>query len=272
MSPAIETPTYQLHPGSVPLLISIPHLGTSIPAQFREIYTDEALQTGDSDWHLDQVYAMAKSLGASMLGAKVSRYIVDLNRPPSGESLYPGQNTTGLCPLTTFHGNPLYKPGCEPDAAEVQRRLESYWKPYHQALASEIGRLRAQHGQVLVWEAHSIASVIPRLFDGKLPDLNFGTHGGLSCDSQLFEAATAPLTAVQGFSHVVNGRFKGGYNTRHYGNPASGVHTIQLEMCQSLYMNEAYPYEYRDVTAQPVQKLIGEMLSAGLSHLQSHAK
>lgn len=123
-----------------------------------------------------------------------------------------------------------------------------------------------------MWEAHSIASVIPRLFDGKLPDLNFGTNSGSSCDPQLFEATTAPLQAVQGFSHVVNGRFKGGYNTRHYGNPASGVHTIQLEMCQSLYMNEAYPYEYREVTAQPVQKLIGEMLAAGLSHLQSRAK
>jgi N-formylglutamate deformylase len=209
-------------------------------------------------------------MGASVLGARLSRYAIDLNRPPNGESLYPGQTTTGLCPTETFRGVPLYAQGFVLDSDEIARRRALYWQPYHNALQEELARLRKQHRQVLLWEAHSIASVLPRLFEGKLPDLNFGTHGGLSCDPSVMAAVLVPLTesdVATPFSHVLNGRFKGGYITRNYGNPASGVHAIQLEMCQSLYMNEALPFAYRDDLAQQVQPLLQQMLGNAVQQI-----
>lgn len=265
---ALDTPVYTLHRGTAPLLVSIPHLGTALPEALRDGYTDEALRVSDTDWHLDRLYGFAAALGASVLGAKVSRYVIDLNRPSSGESLYPGQTTTGLCPTETFRGVPLYKPGHAPDAAETQRRVQACWQPYHQALRDELDRLRALHGRVLLWEAHSIASVLPRLFDGTLPDLNFGTNGGATCDDALLQAVLAPLAGAPGITHVVNGRFKGGWITRCFGRPADGVHAVQLEMCQHLYMNEAEPFEYREAEAARIQPLLQRLLAAGLAHLR----
>jgi N-formylglutamate deformylase len=258
--------TYTLHTGTLPLLISIPHLGTELPAKFAAQMTDTAAITQDTDWHLDRLYAFARSLGASVLQAQVSRYVVDLNRPPGGESLYPGQTTTGLCPLETFHGAPLYVPGAEPDAAEQERRLQGYWMPYHQALAAELERLKAEHGAVLLWDAHSIASVLPRLFEGQLPDLNLGTNSGQSCAAAVIDSVAA-VAQASAFSHVVNGRFKGGYITRHYGQPAQNVHAIQLEMSQCLYMDEAPPFNYLEYRATSVQPLLQAMLQAALAQL-----
>jgi N-formylglutamate deformylase len=268
-APHLDTPIYHLHRGTAPLLISIPHLGTELPADLRHGYSDEALALADTDWHLDQLYAFAHGLGASVLGAKLSRYVVDLNRPASGESLYPGQATTGLCPTETFHGVPLYRPGAEPAAAEQARRVHTYWQPYHQALSDELSRLRAQHGQVLLWEAHSIASRVPRLFEGKLPDLNFGTHSGAACHPALLDAVLQALQTPQAspLSHVVNGRFKGGYITRALGQPAAGIHAIQLEMCQSLYMQETPPFHYRPDLAAVVQPVLQQLLQAALGWL-----
>lgn len=264
-----DPPIFRLERGTAPLLISIPHLGTRLPDDLDPVYSDEAFQTGDTDWHLDRLYAFARALGASVLGARVSRYVIDLNRPSTGESLYPGQTTTGLCPTETFKGVPLYRPGLEPDAAEVARRVQTYWQPYHQALSDELARLRARHGHVLLWEAHSIASVLPRLFDGKLPDLNFGTHSGQACRPELLEAVLQPLQTTRnpGLTHVVNGRFKGGYITRHYGQPDQGVSAIQLEMCQSLYMDETAPFGYRADRAARVEPLLGELLQEALRWL-----
>jgi N-formylglutamate deformylase len=260
-------PSYTLHTGTLPLLISIPHLGTALPADCALQMTATAAITQDTDWHLDRLYAFARSLGASVLQANVSRYVIDLNRPPSGESLYPGQTTTGLCPLETFQGAPLYTTGAEPDAAEQERRLQDYWMPYHQALAAELARLKAEHGAVLLWDAHSIASVLPRLFEGQLPDLNLGTNSGLSCAPHIIErvAAVADRSA---FSHVVNGRFKGGYITRHYGQPDQNVHAIQLEMSQCLYMDEAAPFDYLEYRATSVQPVLQAMLQAALGQLK----
>ena len=268
MTQIIETPTYTLHQGDAPILISIPHLGTQLPNELIGDFNDEAFQLADTDWHLDRLYAVVKSLGASLLCAKVSRYAIDLNRPSTGESLYPGQTTTGLCPTTTFKGAPLYKEGREPTAAEIQRRVDAYWRPYHDTLKAELSRLRAAHTKVLLWEAHSIASVLPRLFEGKLPDLNFGTNDGAACDPALLAAVVAPLAQQNAVDHVVNGRFKGGFITRHFGQPAQGIQAIQLEMCQSLYMNESYPFSYREDLATGVQPLLHDMLSAGLKHLR----
>ncbi len=265
----LDTHLYRLHRGTAPLLISIPHLGTNLPEELQNGFSDEARVLADTDWHLDRLYAFAQDLGASVLAAQVSRYVIDLNRPPGGESLYPGQTTTGLCPTETFEGVPLYRPGAEPDAAEQGRRVQAFWQPYHDALQTELARLRALHGRVLLWEAHSIASVLPRLFDGKLPDLNFGTHGGAACNPALLDAVLQPLQAPEAapFSHVVNGRFKGGYITRAYGQPEAGIHAIQLEMCQSLYMNETAPFGYRAGLAGQVQPVLQSLLQAGLRWL-----
>ncbi|WP_085315989.1 N-formylglutamate deformylase [Derxia lacustris] len=260
----VDTPIYRLRRGTRPLLISIPHLGTTLPDEVRAQLTAEGPVVADTDWHLDTLYAFAEALGCSVLGARVSRYAIDLNRPADGQSLYPGQTTTGLCPTETFHGVPLYAPGAEPDAAETARRLDAYWKPYHAALADEIARLKAEHGRVVLWEAHSIASVLPRLFDGKLPDFNFGTADGKSCAPEVIGAVLAAIEAAP-FTRVHNGRFKGGHITRAYGDPAGGVHAIQLEMCQSLYMNEDAPFAYRPDLAAQVQPWLERMIDAALA-------
>lgn len=266
-------PPFVLSPRKGPLIISIPHLGRHVPDELREEYTPEAGLLEDTDWHLDKLYAFASELDATVIAATVSRYVIDLNRPASGESLYPGMVTTSLCPTETFRGAPIYRPGCEPPAAEVARRVATYWNPYHQALKEQIARLRAEHPQILLWEAHSIASVLPRLFSGKLPDFNFGTSDGQSCSASVIAGA---VDAVRGspWSWVVNGRFKGGFITRRYGAPAAGVHAVQLEMCQSLYMEEDAPFKWRADSAQAVQPAVRSALRGalqGLPHLAGAA-
>ncbi|PRD70121.1 N-formylglutamate deformylase [Malikia spinosa] len=263
----LDTPTYSLQQGQLPLLISIPHLGTELPPEFAAGMSDSAPIKQDTDWHLDRLYGFAAGLGASVLQAKVSRYVIDLNRPPGGESLYPGQTTTGLCPTETFRGEPLYEQAQAPDAVQQADRLARYWQPYHDALRAELDRLKALHGAVLLWDAHSIASVLPRLFDGKLPDLNFGTADGRSCAPAIIERVVAEVGAT-GFSHVLNGRFKGGYITRHYGSPADRVHAIQLEMGQDLYMLEDPPFSYLEYKATSVQPLLQKMLLQALTELK----
>jgi N-formylglutamate deformylase len=259
-------PICLLHRGTAPLLISMPHLGTWLPPEVRTQLADVSAVLQDTDWHLDRLYSFAAGLGASVLQARVSRYAIDLNRPPSDESLYPGQTTTGLCPTETFRGEPLYRDGAALDALERERRLEAYWHPYHAALRSELDRLRAVHGSVLLWDAHSIASVLPRLFDGRLPDLNFGTADGRSCDPSLIDCVLE-AARPHPFTHVLNGRFKGGYITRHYGAPARGIHAIQLEMSQCLYMQERVPFDYLHDAAARVQPALRAMLEAALAQL-----
>lgn len=253
--------TYNLVVGKSPLLISIPHLGTSLPVQIKDTLTAVGQSVADTDWHLDQLYAFALAEGATMLSATVSRYVIDLNRPPDGASLYPGQTTTGLVPLETFHGEPVYRAGMAPDAAQMQARVNHYWKPYHDALAAQIQAIRKRHGFVLLWEAHSINGELPRLFDGLLPDLNFGTFDGKSASPSIAEALQR-VAMQHPYSWVLNGRFKGGYITRHYGNPGEGVHAVQLEMAQRIYMNEAAPYGYRPDLASELQPLLKQLLNA----------
>lgn len=252
---------FHFHQGSAPLLISIPHLGTEIPPGIKAELTEHADDLADTDWHLDRLYCFVEKLGASVLGAKYSRYVVDLNRPASGESLYPGQATTGLFPTETFRGQPLYRNGDGPSRSAMKERLERYWTPYHQKIESELMRLKAQFGSVLLWEAHSIASVLPCLFDGKLPDLNLGTDSGRSCAPEVLEAVLGTLSG-QPYTWVANGRFKGGYITRHFGAPEQGVHAVQLEMCQSTYMNEFAPFSYRNDLATNVQPVVERMVVA----------
>src|SRR5450830_1499041 len=266
---------FNLKRGEQPLLISIPHMGTHIPDGIADRLTPAANLLADTDWHLAQLYDFADAMGATILQATHSRYVIDLNRPPGDESLYPGQATTSLCPTETFPGEPIYQDGKAPAKDEIAQRLVRYWRPYHDQLQAELERLRALHGAVLLWDAHSIASHLPRLFDGKLPDFNLGTNEGRSCavavqDAIQGAAATAPEVADGRFTTVVNGRFKGGYITRHYGQPLQHVHAVQLEMCQSTYMDETPPFAYRPDLAQQSAPVIRAVMDAALQALPVH--
>ena len=260
---------FRFKPGSVPLLLSMPHVGTDIPDEVAARMAPCALDRADTDWHLAELYAFAEEMGVSMLSARWSRYLIDLNRPPEDTNLYPGQDTTGLCPVDTFGRERLYQSGMEPDAQEVQRRLQRYWRPYHDQLRAELDRLLALHGKVVLWDAHSIASTVPRFFDGRLPDLNFGTADGKSCSLELEGSMIQAADAQERFTFVFNGSFKGGHITRFYGNPAAGVHAIQLEMCQCLYMNEAPPFDYRPEVAAEVQPLLRRLLGTALDWVRA---
>ena len=255
---------YTLTRGTAPLLVSFPHAGTEIPPELAARMTPQALQRADVDWHLPQLYAFAHAMGASTLAARFARHVIDLNRPPEDTSLYPGQDVTGLLPLDTFRKQPLYRPGQAPDAAEARQRCATWWQPYHDALRGELDRLHALHGRVLLWDAHSIASVMPRFFDGKLPDLNLGTTDGRSCAPAMETAVVAVMAAQSKYTHVSNGRFKGGHITRHYGRPEAGIHALQLEMCQCTYMDETEPFGYRADLARQVQPLLKRMLNAAV--------
>jgi len=252
--------SYNLVVGDSPVLISIPHLGTSLPADIKAALTQTGACVEDTDWHLDQLYDFAAAAGASMLTATLSRYVIDLNRAADGASLYPGQTTTGLVPLETFHGEPVYLPGAEPDEAEIQRRVARYWRPYHDELAAQIAAIKKKHGFVLLWEAHSINSVLPRLFDGVLPDLNFGTFEDKSAAPAIGQALCA-VAAASPYSWVLNGRFKGGYITRHYGKPADHIHAVQLELAQHRYMDETAPFNYQQERARTLQTVLARLLA-----------
>ena len=228
---------FSFHEGPSPLLISVPHDGIHLPADIRARMTGVATVVPDTDWHVAELYGFARELGASMLVANYSRYVVDLNRPASDDALYPGQVATGLCPTKTFAGEEIYTaPGL--DADEVQDRVAKYWQPYHDKIAHTLAALREKHGFALLWDAHSIASVVPRLFEGELPELNIGSNAGKSCDASITEQVAAVARSGP-YSHVVNGRFKGGYITRHYGDPGRNIHAMQLEIAQRVYLNEA---------------------------------
>lgn len=256
---------FSFRQGKVPMLVSMPHAGTDIPDDVAAALAPCAHDKADTDWHLPELYNFVEALGASTIVARWSRYVIDLNRPPEDTNLYPGMDTTGLCPVDTFGRQQLYLEGRAPDEAEVQRRLERYWRPYHNQLRAELERLLAEHGRVLLWDAHSIASVVPRFFEGRLPDLNFGTAEGKSCGPELEQAVVGVARAQERFSVAVNGRFKGGYITRHYGQPQRNAHAIQLEMCQCLYMDEAPPFAYRPEAAAEVQPLLEHMMRSALA-------
>ncbi|HEY8876783.1 MAG TPA: N-formylglutamate deformylase [Roseateles sp.] len=260
---------FELRQGRVPLLISLPHVGTQIPAELAERLVPRALASEDTDWHLERLYRpLADKLGASLIVPRYSRYVIDLNRPPDDQPLYPGASGgTGLVPTRFFSDDPLYRDGAEPDATEVAARREAYWLPYHQALAGELERLRAAHGHALLFDGHSIRSELPWLFEGQLPALNLGTADGASCAPAITERLGALLAGQTRFSQVVNGRFKGGYITRHYGRPAEGQHAVQLEMCQRCYMDEAcdpsgaYDEALAGQAAPLIEKMLKEMLA-----------
>lgn len=258
--------------GSAPLILSVPHAGIEIPAEYSRHFLSPWLARKDTDWWVDRLYDFAAALGVTLVRTSISRSIVDPNRDPSGASLYPGRPTTALCPTTTFDGEALYAGGGEPDAAEIERRRGRYFDPYHAAIAAQIERLRRAHPVVVLYDCHSIRSVVPRLFAGVLPNFNIGTYDGASCSAQL-TAAVEATCEHSGMSWVTNGRFKGGYTTRHYGNPARGVHAIQMELACRGYMNEPdtpctpgdWPPDYDEQRASRMRELLTRIVGACIS-------
>lgn len=266
-------PAFRFRQGTRPLLISMPHVGTHVPPALAARLTEEARHVPDTDWHLERLYDFADELGASVLVATHSRYVIDLNRPPDGASLYPGQSVTGLCPVDTFDDTPLYADAADvPGDEETAQRRDAIWQPYHAKLAEELARIRAQHGVAALWDAHSIRSVLPRFFEGKLPDLNLGTGKGISCDPALAQTLLGIAEGATGYTGVLNGRFTGGYITRNYGNPAQNVHAVQLEMTQSSYMQEKLPFDYLPKVAAGVQPHVRRMIEAVLAFVEGRAK
>jgi N-formylglutamate deformylase len=255
--------------GDQPLVVSLPHTGADIPADIEGRLASLWLARKDADWWLDRLYAFATDLGATLVRTAISRTVIDVNRDPSGASLYPGQATTELCPTTTFDGEPLYRDGQAPDAAEILRRRRTWFDPYHAALGGELERLRRAHGKVVLYDAHSIRSRIPRLFEGELPNFNIGANSGQSCDPGL----TAVIEAACGstaFSRITDGRFKGGWTTRRYGQPAMGVHAVQMELACRGYMDEtpaeagAWPPPYDPGRAATMRTALISILNASL--------
>jgi formiminoglutamase len=253
------TPGIEVARGAGPLVLGLPHTGTWLPEDVAGALNDTGRARADTDWHIDALYAGLLS-EVTTVRTPVHRYVIDVNRDPGGASLYPGQNTTGLCPVTDFDGAPIYRPGAEPDAAEIDRRRAAYHAPYHAALAAELDRVQASHGFVILYDCHSIRSRIPFLFDGTLPDFNIGTDEGRTCAPEI-ETATAKICAdAPGYTHILNGRFKGGWTTRHYGRPADGRHAIQMELAQSTYMAEAPPWTFDTARADRLRPHLARIL------------
>ena len=264
-----------IHRGDAPLIVSFPHTGTDLPEALEGRFVSPWLARRDADWWVHQLYAFAHELGASTVRTAISRSVIDVNRDPSGASLYPGQATTGLCPLITFDDEPLYRPGCEPDEAEIGRRREHWFAPYHAALQADIARLRERHPRVVVYDAHSIRSHIPHLFDGELPQFNIGSNNDASCDNALTDAVEA-VCAGSGYSHVRNGRFRGGWITRHHSDIGGGVHSLQMELACRGYMDEPaavtpdnWPTPWRDDRAAALPAVLRQVLQACLDFAAS---
>jgi N-formylglutamate deformylase len=267
-----------IHHGDAPLIVNFPHSGTEIPPDIEARLASPWLARKDTDYWVDVLYDFAHSLGATTIRTALSRTVIDVNRDPSGASLYPGQATTGLCPVETFDGEKLYQNGQEPDAGEIERRRGSYYDPYHLALRGQIARLSLKHAAVVLYDAHSIRSRVPRLFTGELPQFNIGTNGGTSCDPAL-TAAVEKICDASGMSRVTNGRFRGGWITRQYGKPENGVHAIQMELAMRGYLHEpeefhpdSWPAPLDDAHAARLRVALRDILATCLTYSTGPAK
>jgi len=273
VSTHLSTPEWlAVHHGQAPLIVSFPHTGTEIPPDIESNLASPWLGRKDADHWVDVLYDFAHAIGATTVRTALSRTVVDVNRDPSGTSLYPGQTTTALCPLETFDGEPLYRSGAQPSEAEIERRKRAYFAPYHAHLAAEIARLRGQHACVVVYDAHSIRSRVRRLFEGELPQFNIGTNGGASCDGAL-TVRVEKICKGSSFSSVTNGRFRGGWITRHYGKPENGVHALQMELAMRGYLHEPkgtlnehnWPAPLDDAHAATLRVALRDILDACLT-------
>ena len=265
---------FEIRRGSAPLIVSLPHTGTDIPQDIEERLVSPWLGRKDTDWWVHRLYDMAAQSEATTIRTMISRTVIDVNRDPSGVSLYPGRSTTALCPITTFDGEPLYRAGCEPDELEIAARRERFFDPYHTALAVEIQRLRSQHPALVLYDAHSIRSRIGRLFDGVLPNFNIGTNQETSCDPALTRSIEA-VCAASAFSWITNGRFRGGWTIRHYGQPTHGVHAVQMELACRGYLAEPdgplgpqnWPAAFDPARAQELGRVLAQVLAGCIEFL-----
>ncbi|OWO95505.1 N-formylglutamate deformylase [Rhizobium esperanzae] len=256
----MSTPVFEIRRGTSPVVLAFPHTGTDVPPAIYDRLNDNGRILADTDWHIHRLYGGLLD-DATTVRATFHRYVIDANRDPAGVSLYPGQNTTGLVPETDFDGKPIWKDGQAPDEADIAARLRDFHAPYHAALAAEIERVRAIHGVAILYDCHSIRSRIPFLFEGKLPDFNIGTDMGRTCDGSIEQATLTVVEAAQGYDSVLNGRFKGGWTTRHYGRPETGVHAIQMELAQSTHLEaEAPPFAYDTMKADRLRVHLRDIL------------
>lgn len=246
--------------GDGPILLGLPHTGTDLPPGIVARLNERGRALADTDWHIDRLYNGLRD-DVTMVRTPIHRYVIDVNRPPGGESLYPGQNTTDLCPLTDFDGNPIYRAGQSPGEEEIADRRARWHAPYHAALSTELERIRQIHGCAILYDCHSIRSVVPRLFHGKLPDFNIGTNSSTTCRPAVEKTVENICRTAPGYSLVVNGRFKGGWTTRHYGRPEAGLHAIQMELAQSTYMEEAPPWAWDDAKAARLRTHLSRILN-----------
>ena len=252
----------RLHQGDSPLIVSVPHAGRHVPDAIALRMTPPARALPDTDWHVDALYRFVPATGATFVVATHSRYVIDLNRDPSGGALYPGADNSELCPTRTFANDAIYLPDEAPSESEIAARRATFFDPWHARLSVEIRRVRARHGYAVLLDGHSIAAEVPRFFAGRLPDLNLGTADGSSCAPSLESLATRVLAGADRFTHVVNGRFKGGYVTRHFGTPGERVHALQLEMVQDCYMDESQPERYDPARAASIVALLERLVIA----------
>lgn len=252
-----------------PVILGQPHGGTWVPDDIFNRLNERGKGLADTDWHISRLYDGLVD-GLTVVKATFHRYVIDANRDPEGKSLYPGQNTTGLCPLTDFDGFPIWQAGEEPSASECEARRTAFHQPYHEAIAAEIERIKAMHGYAILYDCHSIRSNIPFLFEGTLPVFSIGTNSGTSCAGSLEDATVAICRRAENYDCVVNGRFKGGWTTRHYGQPETGVHAIQMELAQRAYMDEAVPWAYRPDLASRLRPYLTQILTALTHDMQEH--
>ena len=245
--------------GDSPLVLAQPHGGTEIPDAIFSRLSTTGQEREDTDWHITRLYEGLLEQ-ATVINTPIHRYVIDANRDPSGQSLYPGQYTTGLCPTTTFDDRPLYIEGQAPSLDEITDRQRQYHQPYHDVVREQLERVHQRHGYVVLYDCHSIRSVVPCLFDGKLPDLNIGTNDGNSCSQKITLAVENVCAVSSQYSSIFNGRFKGGWTTRHYGKPDAGYHAIQMELSQCSYMQETHPWQYDTTKAQRLRALLKDIL------------
>ena len=249
----------EVHQGQGPVILGLPHTGTWLPDRVQAALNARGRTLSDTDWHVERLYDGLLD-GATTVRAPFHRYLIDANRDPSGQSLYPGQNTTGLVPMSDFDGTPIWT--TPPDAAEIAARLATYHAAYHDALTAEMTRDHARHGIAILYDCHSIRSLLPHLFEGRLPDLNIGTNGGTTCAPQIEAAVLDICSKATGYTHVLNGRFKGGWTTRHYGRPEQGWHAIQMELAQSTHLvDETQGWAYDPVKAARLRPHLKEILT-----------
>lgn len=252
---------FEVRQGSCPVILAFPHTGTHVSADIWDKLNDNGRTLADTDWHIETLYSGLLP-NATTVEAKFHRYVIDANRDPSGLSLYPGQHTTSLVPMTDFNGKPIWIAGQEPDEAEVKRRLKEFHAPYHSALSAEITRVKAEHGIAVLYDCHSIRSHIPFLFEGKLPDFNIGTDMSTTCNAAIEAIAVKVTSQAEGYTSILNGRFKGGWTTRHYGKPGENIHAIQMELAQASHLaTEAPPFDLDPAKAETLRRHLKQILT-----------